>query len=160
MPSILFESSLKAKKKNSVFLRWALLGGGKVMQLCSKQTEFLLRWLGSFSHSSTHVEGLSGLIVTSLCISIDNKTVSPNVHWRPIFACTAQSWHIFKKYLFLFKIWLCQVLVVACRIFSCSMRDLVLWPGIDPRHWELRVVATGPAGKFPDLAFRTGCRPF
>ena len=54
-------------------------GGGKVMQLCSKQTEFLLRRLGSFSHSSTHVEGLSGLIVTSLCISIDNKTVSPNV---------------------------------------------------------------------------------
>ena len=36
----------------------------------------------------------------------------------------------FKKYLF---IWLCQVLVVACGIFSCSTWDLVPWLGIKRR---------------------------
>ena len=62
-------------------------------------------------------------------------------------------------------IWLCRVLVVArgnfdlhCRIgifscgmwaLSCSMWDLVPWPGVEPRplHWECGVLATGPPGK-------------
>ena len=45
-------------------------------------------------------------------------------------------------------IWLCRVLVAACRIFSCSLWDLVPWPGIKPRapavgarslsHWTTR----------------------
>ena len=41
-------------------------------------------------------------------------------------------------------------------IFSCSMRthscsvwDLVPWPGIEPRHWEHEVLATGPSRKPP-----------
>ena len=52
-----------------------------------------------------------------------------------------------KKDLF---IWMCWVLVAACRIFSCSMWDLVLWPGINPgppalgaqslSHWTTRKV--------------------
>ena len=39
--------------------------------------------------------------------------------------------------------------VVAYRIFSCSMWDLVPWPGITPRplHWELRIFVTGSPGK-------------
>ena len=64
------------------------------------------------------------------------------------------------------NIWLCWVLVAACGIFlmacgvfscsmwtlSCSMRDLVAWPGIEPRlptlgvprlsHWTTGVVPT------------------
>ena len=52
-----------------------------------------------------------------------------------------------KKKLF---IWTCWVLVAACRIFSCSMWDLVLCPGINPgppalgaqslSHWTTRKV--------------------
>ena len=47
-------------------------------------------------------------------------------------------------------IWLCQVFVLACRIFSCDVWDLVPWPGIEPRppalgawslnHWITREV--------------------
>ena len=60
----------------------------------------------------------------------------------------------FTIYLF---IWLCQVLVMASRIFSCimqtlscGMQDIVPWPGMEPRspalraqslsHWILRKV--------------------
>ena len=54
-----------------------------------------------------------------------------------------------QKYIYLF-IWLHQVLVAACGIISCSMWDLVPWPGIEPRppalgtwslsHWTTREV--------------------
>ena len=46
-------------------------------------------------------------------------------------------------------IWLPQVLAVACKLFGCSMWDLVPWPGIEPRplHWENGVLATGSPGK-------------
>ena len=59
------------------------------------------------------------------------------------------SWPLICKYLF---IWLCWILVVTCRIFSCSMRtlsygtwDLDPWPGIEPQlgslsHWTIREV--------------------
>ena len=40
------------------------------------------------------------------------------------------------KYLF---IWLCQVLVVGWRIFSCSMWDLASWPGTEPRSLALGI---------------------
>ena len=42
----------------------------------------------------------------------------------------------------------CWVLAVACRVFSCSIWDLVPCPGIErgPLCWELRVLASGPAG--------------
>ena len=48
-------------------------------------------------------------------------------------------------------LWLCLVLVAACRIFSCSMWDLVSWPGRSPvlgawslSHWTMReVLLTG-----------------
>ena len=55
----------------------------------------------------------------------------------------------FLNYLF---IWLCWVLVAACRTFSCSMWDLVPWPGIklgppalgaqSLSHWTTREVST------------------
>ena len=35
------------------------------------------------------------------------------------------------------------------RAHSCSMWDLVPWPGIEPRHWEHEVLATGPSRKPP-----------
>ena len=52
----------------------------------------------------------------------------------------------------LFKIFIylaALVLVVECRIFSCSMWDLVPRPGMEPSplHWECRVLAIGPLGK-------------
>ena len=49
----------------------------------------------------------------------------------------------FLKYLLT---WLCEVLVVACRIFSCGMWHLVSWPGIKP-VLERGGLASGPPGK-------------
>ena len=56
-----------------------------------------------------------------------------------------------------FTLWLYQVLVVACGIFSCNIQTLScsmfpnqgLNPG--PLHWEHRVFATGPPGESPAL---------
>ena len=57
-----------------------------------------------------------------------------------------------------------SVFVVACgifswdmRILSCSVWDLVSWPGISPSplHWELGVLTTGPPGKSLKLVFDT-----
>ena len=56
-----------------------------------------------------------------------------------------------------FTLWLHQVLVVACGIFSCNIQTLScsmspdqgLNPG--PLHWEHRVLATGPPGESPAL---------
>ena len=64
--------------------------------------------------------------------------------------------YIFNIYLF---IWLCQVLVATHRIFSCSMWDLVPWPGIEPRplHWGHGVLHTGLPGKFPTLPLKWKC---
>ena len=51
---------------------------------------------------------------------------------------------------------------VACGVFSCDMHtlscgmwDLVPWPGIklEPLHWELGVLATGPPGESQLLGF-------
>ena len=58
----------------------------------------------------------------------------------PIFA----SFFFFKRAIvfFLFQylfIWLHKVFVLAHRIFSCSMRDLVSWPGMEPRPPALGV---------------------
>ena len=46
---------------------------------------------------------------------------------------------------FYFFIWLCQVLVVACEL-SCSMWNLVPWPGIEPRPPALGAQSLGPTG--------------
>ena len=87
-------------------------------------------------------------------------------------AMQSQTWlsmHMFTMFFFkkIFNlfIWLHWVLVVAhgnldlrCRIgifsccvwaLSCSVWDLVPWPGGEPRplHWECGVLATGPPGK-------------
>ena len=57
------------------------------------------------------------------------------------------------KYIYIYVyvfIWLHQVFIAECGIFSCSMWDLVPWPGIKPRppalgvqifsHWTIREV--------------------
>ena len=46
-----------------------------------------------------------------------------------------------------------QVLVVACRLFSCSMWDIFPRPGMEPRplHWEHGVLATGPPRRFLNM---------
>ena len=61
------------------------------------------------------------------------------------------SWEQFNSFLksiYLFT-WLCCVLVVVSGILSCGMRDVVPWPGIEPRPpalgaWSL---TTGPPGR-------------
>ena len=54
--------------------------------------------------------------------------------------------YLFHVYLF---IWLCRVLIAACRIFIVAVGSRVLprnrTPG--PLHWKLRVLTTGPPGK-------------
>ena len=65
-----------------------------------------------------------------------------------------------KNYLF---IWLQQVLVVARRIFSCSLWDLVPWPGIEPQapcigssefsHWATRKIPSLPIFKNWSIIF-------
>ena len=64
-------------------------------------------------------------------------------------------------YFYLF-LWLCWVLVVACKIFSCGMWtlscgmwDLVPWPGNETGHWGCRVLATGPPGRSLQDSFQT-----
>ena len=49
------------------------------------------------------------------------------------------------------NMWLCWVFVVALRIFSCCMWDLVPWLGMEPGPLpcECRVLATGPPEKSP-----------
>ena len=61
---------------------------------------------------------------------------------------TETSQIFFLIYFYLFTC-LHLILVAASRIFSCSLWDLVPWPGIKwgPLHWENRVLATGPTGK-------------
>ena len=59
-------------------------------------------------------------------------------------------WILFFFFFFLTFIWLHQVLVVALRIFSGGMWDIVSWPGIEPRsptlgaqslnHWTTKEV--------------------
>ena len=63
---------------------------------------------------------------------------------------------LFKIYIYLFiylfyfilSIWLCQVLVAACRIFSCGLCDLLSQSGVEPGplHGKCGVLATGPKG--------------
>ena len=43
------------------------------------------------------------------------------------------------------------IFVDTCSLLSWGMWDLIPWPGIQPGplHWELRILASGPPGKFP-----------
>ena len=65
---------------------------------------------------------------------------------------TSPSLCLYKFFFFniYWLIWLCQVIIVACGIFSHSMSDLVSWPGTEPvppalwawslSHWTTREV--------------------
>ena len=57
----------------------------------------------------------------------------------------------FKKYYWF--VWLFLVLFAVCRIFSCSIWDLISWPEIEPEtlHLELGASATGPPRKSLNL---------
>ena len=63
---------------------------------------------------------------------------------------TLDNIHVSMLFFFLINkfIWLCQALVVVCKIFSCTMWDLVAWPGMDQGslHWECGVLVTGTQG--------------
>ena len=78
--------------------------------------------------------------------------------------CSSYHRFFFKKYLFIFwhQTWLHQVLVVAGRIFSCSMWDLVPRPGIKPSplHWACRPPRTSPFFRFHQGLHWTTCSPF
>ena len=56
-----------------------------------------------------------------------------------------------------FLIWLCQASVVACRVFSCNMWDLVPLPEVEPKPHilECGVLATRPAGKSWKIFLKT-----
>ena len=61
--------------------------------------------------------------------------------------------YFFIIYLF---IWLCQVLLAACGIFSCGTQDLVLWPGIKPLPPALGVwsLSHGTTKEVPLLTYK------
>ena len=70
----------------------------------------------------------------------------------PLYIYTLKFFFYFKRiYLF----WLCWVLVTACRIFSCSMQNLVPWVGIEPRPPALGMQSLGtePLGKYRECDF-------
>ena len=46
-----------------------------------------------------------------------------------------------------------KIIYLAGPGLSCSMWDLVPWPGREPLHWEHGVLATGLPWKSPDLPF-------
>ena len=89
------------------------------------------------------------------CYYCKNITTHRKLKWWLAFFTN----NIFKlKHTHLKKIviWLCQVLVVAHRIFRCSIQTFSwgMWDqlhdqrsNLGPLYWEHRVLATGPAGK-------------
>ena len=83
-------------------------------------------------------------ITLEMCFVWFAVSLSFNYWW------TLKNWETFKNFFFLVKIyWLCWVLIAACGILSCSIWDLVPWPGIQPRLPALGhgVLASGPPGK-------------
>ena len=81
------------------------------------------------------------LIITAWLLWVTNWLIGP-----PCCQLSPWSWAFLKK-IFIYLHW---ILVVACRIFSCGMQDLVPWPGMEPkppalevwslRHWTNREV--------------------
>ena len=63
---------------------------------------------------------------------------------RVFFCCCCFLWGFF---VVVCLFWLCWVLIVTFRIFSCGMWDLVPWPGPGSLHWEHSLTAE-PSGKF------------
>ena len=74
---------------------------------------------------------------------------------------TEQLQYYFLKKIYLFTYWLCPILVAAHGIFSFSVWELVLRPGVKarPLHWECRVLVTAPPGKSfrPNFAVDSLC---
>ena len=67
-----------------------------------------------------------------------------------------------KKFCVYLFVWLCQVLVAAHRIFSCSVQILScsMWDQVPdqglnsgPLYWKQEVCTTGPVGKSPMKLF-------
>ena len=114
-----------------------------VMAFLSRNKRLLISWLQS----------------PSAVILEAPEIVHHCFHCFPIYLANAMSFIFFndnfeKIYAYLF--WPCQVLIavwgffiVACRLLSCSMQDLVPWPGIrlDPPPWEHGLLSTGSPGK-------------
>ena len=81
------------------------------------------------------------------------KWSKPKTHCHCIHMFPGKVGLSFFFFFFNLFIWLHQVFVAACRIFSryiqslgCGMWDLVPWPGIEPGtlHWALAAFAIGP----------------
>ena len=70
-------------------------------------------------------------------LSLESRDLSCHMCWE----CFFKNIHSF--------IWLHQVLVLGCGIFSCDMWHLVPSQGsnLGPLHWEWGVLATGPPGQ-------------
>ena len=98
----------------------------------------------------------TGAYLTHPCPALCNCPVPANL-LNHACLCKDQAFpspsFFFLIYFYLF-IWLCQVFVVACEL-SCSMWNLVPWPGIEPRppalgaqslgHWTTREVSPSPS---------------
>ena len=60
-----------------------------------------------------------------------NWSIYTIVSSHSVFSLLNQRLQFFRYFFYLF-IWLCWVLVAACRLFSCNIWDLVPWPRIEP----------------------------
>ena len=124
-------------------LEWVAISSSRYeygdIQSIAEWLTYVLLWSWSFSWTlyllSTfllHIDTLSSLTITSwvhlikLFIFFLIKDCEENTTLTHYYF----SFTLKKNYLF---IWLCQVLVIACRIFSSGIWDLVPWPGIEHR---------------------------
>ena len=152
-------SSSRSLRHYSLFL--------KHFSLCSSD------WMDSVDLYQVHSFTIPNLLLNCysqlfITVTLSNSRISVSFFFFLIFLSSLgifTCWFMvlyfpliffFNSYFYLF-IWLCQVLVVACRIFSCGMWDLKfpdqgLNPG--PLHWELRVLTTAPRRKFFSFIFK------
>ena len=97
---------------------------------------FNFSWLHNPSKITGQFTSLSNLGNNGHCIILIQSNGLADGNWIQLLlapenlACTQHNLeHILLKYLFFWRHWV----LTACGIFSCSIWDIVPWPGIEPR---------------------------
>ena len=115
----------------------------KVSEMCYSRETFLLFVILLFENTFTEIQFTYRKIYP---FKVYKSMTLVHLEYTNI----TKTW--IQNFFFLFKIfiWLLQVLVAECGIFSCSTWDLVPWPGIEPgppalgaqslSHWTTREI--------------------
>ena len=124
--------------------------------------------MGSLKRRKPALRGeVYGWSSVSACLASSvstNQGLSARVNYTALLYIRLKHVWIFKKIIFIQLImWLCWVLVAACRTLQLQHVNSQLlhagsqfsYQGLNPcsLHWECRVLATGPTGKSPCVDF-------